>query len=92
MMKPQSNGLVELHDAKRKERGFNCMQLIWFLTKDGVKEWEYWHGAHLEAAAGQCRYKSTMLQTKTQCLNLLSSADSTMYSDLLSMTELKVNQ
>lgn len=58
MMKPQSNGLVELHDAKRKERGFNCMQLIWFLTEDGVKEWEYWHGAHLEAAAGQCRYKS----------------------------------
>lgn len=58
MMKPQSNGLVELHDAKRKERGFNCMQLIWFLTEDGVKEWEDWHGAHLEAAAGQCRYKS----------------------------------
>lgn len=58
MMKPQSNGLVELHDAKRKERGFNCMQLIWFLTEDGVKEWEDWHGAHLEAAACQCRYKS----------------------------------
>lgn len=58
MMKPQSNGLVELHDAKRKELGFNCMQLIRFLTEDGVKEWEDWHGAHLEAAAGQCHYIS----------------------------------
>lgn len=57
-MKPQSNGIVELHDAKQKERGFNCMQLIWFLTEDGVKEWEDWHGAHLDAKAGQCRYKS----------------------------------
>lgn len=57
MMKPQSNGLVELHDAKRKERGFNCMQLIRFLTEDGVNDWDEWHSAHLEAA-GQCRYKS----------------------------------
>ena len=59
MKKPESNGIVELHDTKRKERGFNCMQLIWFLTEDGVREWEDWHGAHLDAAAGQCRYKST---------------------------------
>lgn len=58
MNKPQSNGLVELHDAKQKERSFDCMQLIWFLTEDGVKEWEDWHGAHLDAEAGQCRYKS----------------------------------
>ena len=58
MMKPQSNGLVELHDAKRKERGFNCMQLIRFLTEDGVNDWDEWHSTHLEAAAGQCRYKS----------------------------------
>ena len=27
------------------------------LTKeDGVRDWEQWHGAHLQAAAGQCPY------------------------------------
>lgn len=55
-MKPQNNGLVSLHDDKQKERGFNCMKLIGFLTDDGVKEWEQWHGANLQAAAGNCPY------------------------------------
>lgn len=55
-MKPQSNGIVELHDAKQKERGFNCMQLIRFLTEDGVKDWDEWHGAHLEAAVRMLEY------------------------------------
>lgn len=57
-MRPQSNGIVELHDSKQKERGFVCMKLITFLTQDGVTEWERWHGAHLQAAAGQCPYTS----------------------------------
>lgn len=55
-MRPQSTGNVELHDSKQKERGFGCMKLIEFLTADGVTEWEQWHGAHLQAAAGQCPY------------------------------------
>lgn len=55
-MRPQSNGIAELHDGGRKERGFGCMKLITFLTRDGVKEWARWHGAHLQAAAGQCPY------------------------------------
>ena len=55
-MKPQNTGLVSLHDDKQKERGFNCMKLIGFLTDDGVKEWEQWHDAHLQAAAGNCPY------------------------------------
>ena len=55
-MKPQNTGLVTLHDDKQKERGFNCMRLIAFLTEDGVTDWSRWHGAHLQASAGQCPY------------------------------------
>lgn len=55
-MKPQSNGLVELHDSKQVERGFGCMKLIIFLTEDGVTDWGQWHGAHLQAAEGRCPY------------------------------------
>lgn len=55
-MRPTGNGVVELHDTKQKERGFNCMKLIIFLTEDGVTDWEQWHGAHIQAAAGQCPY------------------------------------
>ena len=55
-MRPQENGIVELHDGKQKERGFVCMKLIELLTEDGATEWEQWHGAHLQAAAGQCPY------------------------------------
>lgn len=56
-MKPQSTGLVTLHDDKQKERGFNCMRLIAFLTEDGVTDWDRWHGAHLQASAGDCAYR-----------------------------------
>ncbi len=42
----------------QKERGFNCMRLITFLTNDGVTEWEQWHGAHLQSASGHCPYSS----------------------------------
>lgn len=55
-MRPQGNGIVELHDSKQKERGFTCMKLITFLTRDNVREWDEWHGAHLRAAQGQCPY------------------------------------
>lgn len=56
---PESNGLFEVAGAKQpKERGFNCMQLIKFLTADGVKSWDDWHRAHEQAAAGNCPYSS----------------------------------
>ena len=35
-MKPKDNGLANLHDRKREERGFCCMQLIIFLTDNGM--------------------------------------------------------
>jgi hypothetical protein len=57
MKQPQSNGLVEIQvERATPERGFNCMKLIIFLTEDGVEDWDEWHGAHLQAAAGQCPY------------------------------------
>lgn len=62
-MKPQGNGLVEIVGEKQsKERGFNCMQLIKFLSEEisngGDNSWEYWHGRHIEASNGNCAYKA----------------------------------
>ena len=55
-MKPKDNGLANLHDVNRRERGFCCMKLITFLVADGVKDWDEWHGEHLNAARGECKY------------------------------------
>lgn len=55
-MRPQGTGIVELHDTKQNERGFFCMELVEFLTEDGRTEWDEWHGAFMQAAAGQCPY------------------------------------
>ena len=50
MKQPENNGLFEVAGGKKqKERGFNCMQLIIFLTEDDVTEWDDWHGAHEQA-------------------------------------------
>lgn len=57
-MRPKDNALASLHDVNLRERGFCCMKLIVFLTEDGVKEWDEWHGAHLDAARGQCSYRA----------------------------------
>ena len=57
MEQPISNGLFEMATTKVvRERGFNCMKLIEFLTEDEVKGWDDWHGAHLLAAQGECVY------------------------------------
>ena len=59
MGQPISNGLFEVASNKSiKERGFNCMKLIQFLTEDTVSDWDEWHGAHVEAANGNCPYAS----------------------------------
>jgi len=42
-MRFKDNRLANLHDRKREERGFCCMQLIIFLTDNGVKSWDEWH-------------------------------------------------
>lgn len=56
--RPKGNGPANLHDENRRERGFRCMRLVAFLTEDGVTGWDGWHGAHLEAARGECRYRA----------------------------------
>ena len=57
-MRPKDNGLANLHDRDRHERGFCCMKLIVFLTEDRVTGWDEWHGAHLDAARGECGYRA----------------------------------
>ena len=58
MKRPQNNGLFEVTGGQEKERGFCCMKLIVFLTEDGVAGWDEWHGAHLDAARGECKYRA----------------------------------
>ncbi len=58
MATPESNGLVSINGKPQKERGFNCMRLITYLTEDGVTEWEQWHEAHIQASSCQCPYYS----------------------------------
>lgn len=74
-MRVKGNGLANLHDANRRERGFCCMKLIVFLTEDGVKDWDEWHGAHFDAARGQCRYRAQCPvneQTKIKITNKIT--------------------
>lgn len=52
-MRFKDNGLANLHDRNREESGFCCMQLITFLTDNGVKSWDEWHRAHTDAARGR---------------------------------------
>lgn len=59
MAQPESNGLFEVATSKKvRERGFNCMKLIEFLTEERVNDWDEWHEAHVDAAQGECRYAS----------------------------------
>lgn len=74
-MRVKDNGLANLHDADRRERGFCCMKLIVFLTEDGVKDWDEWHGVHLDAARGRCRYRAqcpVYEQTKIKITNKIT--------------------
>lgn len=54
---PNSNGLVDIQGTPSKEKGFCCMRLIKFLVRDNVKDWDEWHGAHLQASQRNCPYK-----------------------------------
>lgn len=60
-MKPQGNGLVELHDRKLDSRAFMCFDLLDFLHNDettkGLENWEAWHEKFTQAKAGSCPYR-----------------------------------
>lgn len=80
MSRPQSNGLVEFHDAKLDRNEFFCMDLVGFLSNDETREignWDAWHGRFLQAEAGRCayrdicpRYKRTMENRKRKGIQL----------------------
>lgn len=56
-MKPQGNGLIELHDDKKSD-GFSCMKLIKFLSvNNDHTDWNAWHKAHIYAKDGKCLFK-----------------------------------
>lgn len=58
MSRPQSNGLVELHDAKLDSKAFMCFDLIDFLHNDETaKVWEIWNEKFTQAKAGNCPYR-----------------------------------
>lgn len=60
-MRPQGNDIVELHDAKQKERGFFCMKLVDYLNEEaemGTSAYEVlWEDRFRQAKAGECAYR-----------------------------------
>lgn len=58
MGRPQSNGLVELHDAKIDSKVFFCMDLVGFMFGDETtKDWDVWHEKFTQAKNGRCPYR-----------------------------------
>lgn len=54
MSRPQSNGLVELHDAKLDRNEFSCMDLVGFLFDDKTADF---HEMWTQAKNGECPYR-----------------------------------
>ena len=61
MSRLQSNGLVELHDAKLDSKTFMCFDLINFLHNDeetkGFENRDAWHEKFTQAKSGNCPYR-----------------------------------
>ena len=61
MDRPQSNGLIELHDAKLDSKVFMCFDLLDFLHDDedtkGGDNWDAWHEKFMQAKNGNCPYR-----------------------------------
>ena len=60
MGRPQSNGLIELHDAKLDRNEFFCIDLVGFLGNDETREkgnWDDWHERWTQAKNGNCPYR-----------------------------------
>ena len=65
MGRPQSNGLVELHDGKLDSKAFMCFDLLNFLHDDedtkGGDKWEdnfdAWLEKFMQAKNGNCPYR-----------------------------------
>lgn len=64
-MVPKSNGLVEIVSTRNEGREkFCCMTLIAFLVRNGVKEWDEWHDAHVKAEQKRCPFRNECQQYK----------------------------
>lgn len=60
MNRPQSNGLVELHDGKLDSKGFMCFDLLNFLHDDETLEkgnFDDWFERWTQAKNGNCPYR-----------------------------------
>lgn len=61
MGRPQSNGLVELHDGKLDSKAFMCFDLLDFLHEDeetkGEDNWDAWVDKFIRAKNGNCPYR-----------------------------------
>lgn len=81
MSRPQSNGLMELHDAKLDRNEFFCMDLVGFMWNDEeVKGWDAWHGRFLQAEAGRCATATGARDTDGQWRNRKEKEYSLNYS------------
>lgn len=61
MAKPNSYGIVALHDDKESNSGFFCIKLIGFLNEEaemGTESYKVlWHERFAQAKAGECAYR-----------------------------------
>lgn len=61
MGRPQTNGLIELVDARSEDRGFFCMQLVAYLNEErqmGTPGYaDLWGIRFLQAKNHNCAYK-----------------------------------
>ena len=61
MARPNSNGIVALHDDKESDSGFFCMKLVDYLNEEAQMGTEFyevlWHERFAQAKAGECAYR-----------------------------------
>ena len=61
MSVPIGTGLVEITGEKSSDKGFFCIKLAAFITKEmkesGDTSFDFWHQRFKEAESGACAYK-----------------------------------
>lgn len=61
MARPNSNGIVALHDDKESNRGFFGMKLVGYLNEEAEMGTEFydviWHKRFDQSKAGECAYR-----------------------------------
>lgn len=63
MSTPIGTGLVEITGEKSNDKGFFCIKLAGFITKEmkssGDTSFDFWHRRFEEARTGNCAYKGS---------------------------------